>query len=99
MKLTTWRHELTEALKANGETWQDVKASSLDDKWLDLEREPWSLLPGEPRLLLWTEKYIYFTDQQQPGWIRSIHRVYDPLKGVGFHAVKMYATPYEPPAA
>lgn len=58
--MTTWQKELTDALKANGEDWNDVESSTLT-QW-DLTREFNNGFGGSEgaQFTLWTKHRVYF---------------------------------------
>ena len=57
---TTWRYEITEEMRNQGESWGDVKYCTLTDEQLD---EPFDYsygsVKGKP-FTVWTRKRVYF---------------------------------------
>jgi len=57
---TTWREELTNVLKSNGDSFQDIIHCTLDDAGLDKAFDPgYGGTEGEP-FTAWTAGYVYF---------------------------------------
>ena len=58
--MTSWKEDLTKALKENGETWADVEAHTLTEEELNAQFDHgYGGNEGAP-FTLWTKNYVYF---------------------------------------
>lgn len=74
--MTTWRKLITQALKHNKESWDDVVAIvPKDEKWLDfLFDDDYNDIQGQS-FTLWTKSRVYFPATFDGGeWVESVSR-------------------------
>lgn len=73
--MTTWKQLLTDALKQNGESWNDVESSTLTDKQLKRKFDAgYGGSEGDP-FTAWTKNRVYFPavyDGKE--WVASVAR-------------------------
>lgn len=76
--MTTWRKEITEALRAHGESWADIESVTLTEKGLDEEfYDDYGGTEGKP-FTVWTTKRVYFpVCYDGSEWVGSVSRVPD----------------------
>lgn len=73
--MANWREELTEALKANDESWSSIESITLTDDQLDRDfDDSWGGTEGDP-FTVWTAKRVYFPACYDGGeWVASVAR-------------------------
>lgn len=72
---TTWRQQLTDALKEQQETWPDIESITLTDNQLDTEFDDgFGGAEGEP-FTVWTKNRVYFPIVYDGAeWVESVSR-------------------------
>ena len=75
MKEKTWRQMITEELKENKETWNDIVSITLTDEELDKEFDPgYGSREGQP-FTAWTKRRVYFpVTYDGAEWVASVSR-------------------------
>jgi hypothetical protein len=72
---TTWREEITKAMKKHGETWADVEAHAITEEQLDVRFDPgFGGAEGAP-FTVWTKNRVYFPAVYDGAeWVESVAR-------------------------
>jgi hypothetical protein len=83
---SNWREDITEVLRQNGETWDDVESHTLTAEQLDRRFDHGYGCVDGPPFTLWTKKRVYFPICYDGAeWVASVSRVVDgvPTEHVG----------------